>query len=55
MARPWELELLREIDDIALGIWRKKPTERTPANEADMSDSKGVVALMRGIGTRKET
>lgn len=48
--RPWEKELIRDIDDIARQIWIKKinSKERTPLNEIDISDTAKIGAFLRG-------
>jgi hypothetical protein len=52
LIRPWEKQLLRDIDDIAIDIWSKKKTIREPTNEVDVGDSAGVGSFLRGLAAK---
>ena len=49
----WEVGVLCRVDDAVLGVWAEEHGKAKPA-DGEAKDPKGIKALFRRIGARKE-
>lgn len=51
--RFWEKEMIRELDDIARGVWMNAKTGDKGPKMVSLKDSDGVDAVMRKLEAKK--
>ena len=52
--RPWEVTVIRDLDDIALNIWRKTKAGDNEPNMISMTDGEGIKALFGRLKAQRE-
>lgn len=52
--RRWEKEMICELDDIALGIWRKTKTGDKEPNLIPATDSAGLKAMFDRLAAQQK-
>jgi hypothetical protein len=53
--RAWEKAAIRDLDDIARGIWLKRKPAGGEPRQIDINDAEAVKAMFAGLSAKRET